>query len=978
MSYISQYSKTISHLWGHICTHVRFLGRFFSHTIALWAILGVPVVSAQLISENVQRITLDARGMALSEAFDRVIKQTSINIAIDLELLDGKTSSCQAVDLPVEEALSCILEGTGLETRQLESGTYVLMKGEKFPLLGQVVGQVLDVESGEPLPDAHVFMVELRTGDITNAAGRFSFSKLPPGTYSVAATYLGYQDVIDSVRVVPGEASRVELGMQFEPLITSPIVVSGLVSRMPSQVFEADTVEVSSLNRTFISGDVIRNIGTVIGVRVGDALADVHVQGGGAGEHQYRLDGAPIFIPIPNGGVVGPFSAFAVDKFTVRKAGFGVSHGSSLSGIIEVNHQLNTSLGTRIDAQVDPLSVNGLAMGNMGDRNTLGLNWMVAGRKSIWSLYQPASLSNHFDRWSSPDLYLLNALSPLKRGPNPDHVDVARMEYYENGFGFNVQDQFDFYDFHSAMRIHLGSERSVHASFYRGGNELGDEEVVTGRAWVQNAGDVVQNTGNEVEDMVTVNSNYKWTNTVSQVRYEQVVGSRTFAEWGIWYSRFDLNQDLHQQGYDYFRQGGNGNRQFGYAPFIPLDSIPDFDADDKNSISELGFKTEFNHSAGISHYLTVGLEGVQAESEFLLNVQTLVKSSRDSYEPAVLSEGHWRWSAYLEDAYSINERTSLNLGVRFTYLNNHSTVFAEPRVSFRYDGSSQTIGPWAFQAALGVYRQYVNQFDISSLSINALLPTVRFWLPVGEDVSPSRSVHATGAFLLTPEPSWKVRLEGYYKWQPHTLVIDYARATRPSNGQIPVQSQSDLLIGADGFAYGGALAIEKRTSQVTTIAQYEYSHAVQRIPNRFDGAYLTVPWNVPHRISTSFDVALSNNFTFVGRIENNIGRAWAFRDAYYNFIEPTPLADELTIADDLSDPTSHTLPMVTKVDLGLSYSQNIKNTRLQVRMDLANLLSHSNVDEWVLVQDPLNPGQYNREERPIAPFIPSITVRIGW
>lgn len=939
---------------------------------------------AQDLTDAYPDYVIDARGLSLSEALDRFIKLAGIDAVFDVDLIEGKTTSCRYMGGSVDEALACLLAGSGLEANRLPSGAYILVENrQREPVFGGLTGRVVDGASGEPLVNAHVLLPSADTGEVTNSAGRFAFAKLPPGSYRIAVTYIGYQDLVDTVQVAPGENTRIELGVDVEPLVTSPIVVNGLVRRLPSEELESDSVDIAEVRQTG-TGDVIRSVNTVIGIRVGDAMSEVHVQGGSAGEHQYRLDGAPVFVPIPNGGLVGPFSAFALDKFTVHKAGFGASHGSSLSGIIEVDHRLSSIVGNQYDIQVDPLSVNGRATGSLGDRNRFGINWMAAVRKGIWSLYQMPALSNHFNQWSAPDLFLLKALSPIK-----DQKEYTDHQEFNSRVGLaplneearnvlaseSFQDSFDFFDLHAAMRVHVGLLRSIHMSLYRGGNQLGDKEVVM-------AGTQPWMPSDSRDNLLTMNSSHRWSNAVSQLRYEHVMGARTFAEWSVWYSEFDLNQNMDQVEYDQEMLGVGASipsfeeRFPNESGSIASDSIPKYKTDDQNSIAELGFKGEVSHSTGANHYVTAGIEVIQAESSFLLNFQSPFRGPERESSFAELSSSHWRWSAYIEDTIQFSEQTLVSAGIRLTYLDNHSTVYAEPRLSFRHDAREGVFGPWAFRAAIGLYRQYINQFDVASLNINAVLPSVRFWLPLEGDVNPSRALHTSAAFLLMPDPSWRLRLEGYYKRQPHTLVIDYERATRYDGSLNGLDTQSDLLIGADGFAYGGAISLEKKTKKVTASAQYEYSVARQRIPNRFDGAFLSVPWNVPHHVTTSFDVALNPNLTFIGRLENSIGRTWAYRDAYYNFLQPVESFNEFGQYD-LSDPTSHRLPMITKLDLGISYTSAIQSTRIQIRMDFANVLSSSNVEEWILVHDSTT-NSFRRVERPLTPFLPSVTVRVGW
>ena len=841
--------------------------QFFNvYQILVWAglmwLCTVSVSLGQVVDEANATYSLDVKGVPLSEAFDRLLDLAKVNIALDLELIAGKESRCAVDDASLEEVLICIVQGTNLEIRKLPTGTYFVVDiSEAGNLQGELTGRVVDVESGEPLISAHVLLAQANTGDITNTSGRFSFSRLNPGTYKIAVTYIGYKDFVDTVQVLPGENTRIELALHVEPLLSAPIIVNGLVPRFSSEILEADTLNASALTGSY-SGDILRSVETVIGVHVGDAFADVHVQGGGGGEHQYRLDGAPVFVPMHQGGLVGPFSAFALDKFTVHKAGYGVTHGSSLSGVIEVNHRLTPIVGNRFDLQVDPLSVNGLAMGSLGNRDQLGVNWMIAGRQGLWSLYRPPALSTHLSQWSSPDYFLLQALSPVK-----EFKQHARYPEYSSRVGpaplseqwLNVmpgntfQDDFNFYDVHSALRIHLGSTKSIHASLYKGGNTIGDEEVLLSR-------NVPEGEESGVEDLLTMDSQHTWDNTIAQIKYEHIIGKRTFAEWSTWYSGLEFSQEMSPDTFAYSIQGHPENAEkmgdsLGFQR--PRFASSDLKADDRNSIAELGFKTEFNYSLNNRHFLTWGIEGVRSESDFVLNLLSPFSDARRSTSSLVsLSSYHWRWTGLVEDAISFNDQTTLRAGVRLTYLENNGEVYAEPRISFRHDAKDGPVGPWAFRAAVGMYRQYINQFDIASLNISALFSNVRFWLPVDETVSPSKSYHATGALLLMPDPSWRIRMEGYYKRQPHLLVIDYNRPHDFGRYENAVSSQNDLLIGAKGYGYGAALSIEKNTPTASASARYEYSLAEQRIPNRFDGEYLMVPWNIPHRLTTTFDVSL--------------------------------------------------------------------------------------------------------------------------
>ena len=928
------------------------------------------------------RYTFAAIDMPLSTALDLFIEQAGVNVAVDIDLIEGNKTFCRAVDLKVSEVFRCLLQGSGLDFIRLSSGTFVIVEHVKAPpQWGDLTGRVVDVESGEPLADAHVLMADAGTGDVTNNSGRFAFAGLKPGPYRIVITYLGYQDFADTVNVQPSTNTRVEFGMYSEPLLSSPIVVNGMMRRLPSEDLQDESGDIEELSENPGSRDVIRSMNTIVGIRIGDSMADVHVQGGDAGEHQYRLDGAPVFIPIPNGGIVGPFSAFALDKFTIHKAGFGATHGSQLSGVIEAEHRLTPVLGSAFDVQVDPLSVNARVMGRVGNREVLGANWMVAARKGLWSIYQPRGLSNHFSDWSRPDLFLLQALALHNRPETGVYEENGSLELLDaslrSGLRDGFQDHFDFYDFHAASRIHFGPLKSLHASLYLGGNTLGDDEVVLGRrpqpqgnSWAFKHDD-----DDDEGDYLSFENDYDWNNKIASLKYEQVLGHRTFAEWSAWYSSFELTQHSGQKEYEYEEDRSDSLPPFvGYPVFSP-DSLAalGFASNDNNRIAEYGVRSELNHAFGDRHFVTAGIEGIRTGSEFVLDLQLPRISGYNRPAQVQMSPELWRFAGYLEDKYSFDERTTLNAGLRLTYLSSQRQIFAEPRISFRHDVAG---GTWAFRGAVGLYRQFVNQFEVASLNVNALLPGVRFWMPLDEYHAPPKALHSSVATLFMPDPTWQLRLEGYFKRQPHLLVIDYASPVLRGAERSVLTDQRDLLTDADGFAYGGAFSVRKKEDLWTASLQYEYSAASQRIANRFDGNYVAVPWNIPQRVSAAIDLQATDHLTFLGRLQYNIGQSWAFRDAYYNYLEPDE-ALRLFGPYDLSDPEAHRLPVVTQLDLGVSYAQRIKDVNVQLRLDLANVLSFTNVEEWSLFYD-RRVERYALIERPITPFLPSVVMRVSW
>lgn len=95
---------------------------------------------------------------------------------------------------------------------------------------GGIEGLVLDTE-GLPLPDAVVGLPDLALQTLTNEAGRYSFSNVEPGTYTLFVQKLGYESQGKQVQVVAGQATQFELALVAlavkEPY-TTQVIQSGL------------------------------------------------------------------------------------------------------------------------------------------------------------------------------------------------------------------------------------------------------------------------------------------------------------------------------------------------------------------------------------------------------------------------------------------------------------------------------------------------------------------------------------------------------------------------------------------------------------------------------------------------------------------------------------------------------------------------------------------------------------------------------
>jgi hypothetical protein len=253
-----------------------------------------------------------------------------------------------------------------------------------------------------------------------------------------------------------------------------------------------------------------------------------------------------------------------------------------------------------------------------------------------------------------------------------------------------------------------------------------------------------------------------------------------------------------------------------------------------------------------------------------------------------------------------------------------------------------------------------------------LLPRVRFWLPVGLDQSPPEAYHSTLSVSYSPVERFEFAIEGYHKYQPNVLVLDYAAS---AVGVQPIERTDDPMISARGYAFGVSAGFKYRTERLNGRIQYDFSEARQRTPNRFGGRYTPVPWDVPHAVVLSADALLHRGISMSIRWQGLFGRRWGFRQAYYDFLEGGGRNTSFPPYD-LTRPEDHRLPAFSQLDLGASFSTTVASADVQFRVMLVNVLGRKNVTDWSLV---LVDGASLFETRPrlAASFIPSVSLRVS-
>jgi outer membrane receptor protein involved in Fe transport len=222
---------------------------------------------------------------------------------------------------------------------------------------GKIKGKVTDRETGEPLPGANVLIVGTTLGAASDFNGEYVILNVLPGTYTLKATFIGYQEVsIANIRVNADLTTAVDFKM---PTTAVEVGEVSIVAERPL-VNKNATNAVRIQSAEDIQNLPVRGVGAAIALQPGIVVQNglLHIRGGRNDEVGYYLEGANVRDANTgaNAAVVIPE---ALEELQIQAGGFNAEFGGANAGIIRQtlksgSQDYHFSLQAETDNLVDP------------------------------------------------------------------------------------------------------------------------------------------------------------------------------------------------------------------------------------------------------------------------------------------------------------------------------------------------------------------------------------------------------------------------------------------------------------------------------------------------------------------------------------------------------------------------------------------------------------------------------------------------
>lgn len=126
-----------------------------------------------------------------------------------------------------------------------------LVSSSVFAQTGSVSGTVQDTDTGELLPGANIYIVELDRGAATDIDGEYAILGIPAGTYTIRVTYIGYAEYTEVI-VVGNSAIQQDFNIKNDLLGLEELVVTGVGSETSTRKLAINVESVGSEKLEYI------------------------------------------------------------------------------------------------------------------------------------------------------------------------------------------------------------------------------------------------------------------------------------------------------------------------------------------------------------------------------------------------------------------------------------------------------------------------------------------------------------------------------------------------------------------------------------------------------------------------------------------------------------------------------------------------------------------------------------------------------
>jgi len=199
---------------------------------------------------------------------------------------------------------------------------------------GKITGTIIEKVSGEPIVGANILIVGTSHGAAADLDGNYVILNIPPGTYDVKISSIGYKSVlVENVKIVVDRTTEISMALEVTSLEFDEIVVSAETPLVQKDL----TSSVSVMTRDEIEELPVADFTELLSLQAGvvGSGGNLHIRGGRSNEVAYMVDGMYVQDPLL-GGLATQINNDAIQELSLLSGTFNAEYGNALSGVVNI------------------------------------------------------------------------------------------------------------------------------------------------------------------------------------------------------------------------------------------------------------------------------------------------------------------------------------------------------------------------------------------------------------------------------------------------------------------------------------------------------------------------------------------------------------------------------------------------------------------------------------------------------------------
>ena len=701
----------------------------------------------------------------------------------------------------------------------------------------------------------------------------------PDSADSIAVKFLGYNTKLIDLRHL---IANPNLAIHLTPATTEikEVIIREYIAKGIEINEESDEIILTTQRMKMTPGmtenDVFHMVQILPGVNsVNESVSNINIRGGTPDQNLILWEGITQYSSGHFFGLISSFNQGSTQKVTIQKDHFNSEFGGRSAGVIQMNGLDNVPETVSGSFGINLMHTDATLQVPVGNK----FAFYISGRRSYFDVLRNGTYTKLSDR-AFQDTQFDNDLSDLKEDMNVIYWDyTSKLLYRGEKINFSVS------AYGLSNKLNFDNQYEREESYFE---EEEDELIDDSYDIFANDDIELENTGYSAHLALKLLRNYKNSFYIGYTEY--------FTK-----SYSNINTENNE---DFEKRVVN------------------------NSVNDLNFRFINSLKVLKNDSLQFGYELKQLDTKFDITYESTFEEDYNQEDEVVAQNYH---SMFFQYNVPFGNSVNLNLGYRYTFGNESTGSFGEPRIMLGVKLGKNII----YRVRAGLYSQYMNQI----IDFNDKGLTEKTWKLNDDKENGNLTSTNFSTGLLFSNNGFQAELDGYYKMTSGLNIMSFTFSGT---------NERDIFEAADAKTLGLDFMIKKRIKNLNIWASYTLSKSTLLLNEHEESETIEVsaPHDQRHKIDLSIQYKLKR-FELISSWHYKSGKPYTEAvNITYNTVEGE---DNLEI--EYGDINESRLPDYHRLDLSVLYSVPVGsrvNTKIGISaMNLYNRQNALNVNYFI-------------------------------